>query len=335
MQPFIIVGNGIIRQNAVDEAQAFIHQLSCPVTHSFMAKGLLGKDHPQNYYTFGFNEKDYVLRGIEESDLLVVIGFDFREKLPSEWNKNKVPVLHIDNLPAEVNEGYPVKAELVGDIKETLQLFTTLEIIPKPWEPSGELKKRIEESYSIIEKTKEDTKITIEKILHVLERVQSAQTLVISDVGSHKVSIARTYQPMDANRLIISNGLASMGISIPGAIGAKLAAPEKTIICITGDGGALMTFAELETAKRLGLSFIIILLNDSILKIEDEMMKKKFGESFGVTFTNPDFITLAKSFGVKGMNPKDIIEFEVMLSEAMSLTNEIVLIEAILQQKLQ
>jgi acetolactate synthase-1/2/3 large subunit len=237
-------------------------------------------------------------------------------------------------LPAEVNEGYPVKAELVGDIKETLQLFTTLEIIPKPWEPSGELKKRIEESYSIIEKTKEDTKITIEKILHVLERVQSAQTLVISDVGSHKVSIARTYQPMDANRLIISNGLASMGISIPGAIGAKLAAPEKTIICITGDGGALMTFAELETAKRLGLSFIIILLNDSILKIEDEMMKKKFGESFGVTFTNPDFITLAKSFGVKGMNPKDIIEFEVMLSEAMSLTNEIVLIEAILQQKL-
>ncbi|MDQ0198748.1 acetolactate synthase large subunit [Neobacillus ginsengisoli] len=332
-QPFIIVGNGVVRQEAVKEVQTFLDQLACPVTHSFMAKGILAKDQPQNYYTFGFNEKDYVLRGIEESDLLVVIGFDFVEKLPSEWNRKKVPVLHIDNLPAEVNEGYPVKAELVGNLKETLQLFVTSEITSKPWLPSGDLKKRIEAAFSINEEPNVDSSLTIEKILHVVERVQSDRTLVIADVGSHKVSIARTYQPKHANQLIISNGLASMGISIPGAIGAKLASPEKTVICITGDGGALMTFAELETAKRLGLSFIIILLNDSMLKIEDEMMKKEFGESYGVTFTNPDFITLAKSFGVKGMKPKDIVEFEAMLSEAVGLTNEIVLIEAVLQQK--
>ncbi|MCM2531306.1 acetolactate synthase large subunit [Neobacillus pocheonensis] len=333
-QPFIIIGNGVIRQNAVNEVQAFIQQLACPVTHSFMAKGILAKDHPQNYYTFGFNEKDYVLRGIEESDLLIVIGFDFVEKLPSEWNQKKIPVLHIDNLPAEVEEGYPVNAELVGNLKETLQLFALEEILPRPWVPSGDLKRRIEAAYSINEKKNGDSSLTIEKILHAVERFQTDQTLVISDVGSHKVSIARTFQPMHAKQLIISNGLASMGIGIPGAIGAKLATPERTVICITGDGGALMNFAELETAKRLGLSFVIILLNDSMLKIEDEMMKKKFGESFGISFTNPDFISLANSFGVKAMMPNNIEEFEAMLSEAMSLTKEIVLMDIVLQQKL-
>jgi acetolactate synthase I/II/III large subunit len=328
--PFIIIGNGVIRQGAVEEVQAFIAQLGCPVTHSFMAKGILVKGHPQNYYTFGFNEKDYVLRGIEESDLLVVIGFDFVERLPSEWNRKNIPVIHIDNLPAELDEGYPVMVKLIGNLKETLPLFTTSEIIPKPWQPSGDLKKRIEEAFSIKENTNGDSTLTIEKILHAVERNQTDQTLVISDVGSHKVAIARTYQPNDARQLIISNGLASMGISIPGAIGAKLASPEKTVICITGDGGALMNFAELETAKRLGLSFVIILLNDSMLKIEDEMMKQKFGESFGITFSNPDFIQLAKAFGIRGMKPETIEEFETMLGEAMN-SKEIVLIETVLQ----
>ncbi|WP_066067677.1 acetolactate synthase large subunit [Neobacillus soli] len=333
IRPFIIVGNEVIRQNAVNEVQTLIKQQGSPVAQSFMAKGILPKGHPQNYYTFGFNEKDYVLRGFEEADLLIVIGFDFVEKLPSEWNKKKVPVIHIGATAAEVDEYYPAQVELVGNIKETLTLFLKNEITAKPWQPSGDLKTRIEESYSIMEKESGDSSLTIEKILHVIERVQTDETIVISDVGSHKISIARTYQPKHANQLIVSNGLASMGISIPGAIGAKLAAPEKTVICISGDGGALMNFAELETAKRLGLSFVIILLNDSMLKLEVATMRKKFGDSFGVTFTNPDFIHLAISYGVKGVKPATIEEFEAMLTEAIDSNNEIVLIDTVLTAK--
>jgi acetolactate synthase-1/2/3 large subunit len=329
-RPFVLVGNGVIRQRAVVELQSFIEKLGCPVTNSFMAKGILAKNHPQNYYTFGFNEKDYVLHGIEESNLLVVIGYDFVEKLPSEWNRKNIPVMHIDNLPAEVEIGYPVKVQLVGNLKETLQLLTASDLHPKPWRPFGELKKRIESAYSITGEMNGDSSLTIEKILHAVERKQTDQTLVISDVGSHKISIARTFQPNHAGQLIISNGLASMGISIPGAIGAKLASPEKKVICITGDGGALMNFAEFETARRLGLSFVIILVNDSMLKIEDEMMKQKFGESFGVSFSNPDFLQLAKAFGIRGIKPETIEDFESMLGEAMN-SCEIVLIETVLQ----
>jgi len=332
VRPFIIVGNGVIRQDAVLEVQSFIEQLGSPIVTSFMAKGILPKDHLQNFYTFGFMEKDYVLRGFEEADLLIVIGFDMVEKLPSEWNKKKVPVIHIAGTAADVDEYYPVLAELVGNLKETLPLFLTNNLKAKPWQPSGGLKSRIEESYSIIEKASTDSTLTIETLLHVLERVQTKQIIVISDVGSHKVTIARTYQPKHAKQLIISNGFASMGISIPGAIGAKLAAPEKTVICVTGDGGALMNFSELETAKRLGLSFVIILLNDSMLKLEVDTMEKKFGDSFGVTFTNPDFVQLAESYGARGLKATNVEEFEAMLTEAMNSRGEIVLIDTIVQR---
>ncbi|WP_335518907.1 acetolactate synthase large subunit [Neobacillus drentensis] len=331
-RPFIIVGNGVIRQDAVLEVQSFIEQLGSPIATSFMAKGILPKDHPQNFYTFGFMEKDYVLRGFEEADLLIVIGFDIVEKLPSEWNKKKVPVIHIAATAADVDGYYPVHAELVGNLKETLPLFLANSLKAKSWQPSGGLKSRIEESYSIVEKANTDSTLTIETLLHVLERVQTKQTIVISDVGSHKVTIARTYQPKHAKQLIISNGFASMGISIPGAIGAKLAAPEKTVICVTGDGGALMNFSELETAKRLGLSFVIILLNDSMLKLEVDTMKKEFGESFGATFTNPDFVQLAESYGARGMKATNVEEFEAMLTEAINCQGEIVLIDTIVQR---
>jgi acetolactate synthase I/II/III large subunit len=327
IHPFIIIGNGVIRGGAVKEAQALIDQLGCPVTTSFMGKGILSKDHPENYYTFGFTNKDYVTRGIDEADLLIVIGLDFEEKLPTEWNRKKVPIIHIDATPAEVDEYYPVKAELVGSIRLTLALLISNGIISTGWKPSGKLKNRIEMSYLIEENSNKDTFLTIENILHVIEKVSNEQTIIVSDVGSHKISIARMFQPRNANQLIMSNGFASMGISIPGAIGAKFACPDQTVICITGDGGALMTFSELETAKRLGLSFVIIVLNDSMLKLEVEMMNQKFGESFGTTFANPDFLLLANSFGIKGVRPNSTIEFEEMLRNAIGSKNELILFD--------
>ncbi|MFJ5624665.1 thiamine pyrophosphate-dependent enzyme [Peribacillus loiseleuriae] len=150
-------------------------------------------------------------------------------------------------------------------------------------------------------------------------------------MGAHKVSVARTFQPKHPNRLIISNGSASMGIAIPGLIGAKLACPDATVICLTGDGGALMNFSEIETAKCLGLSFIIIVLNDSILKLEQETMNKMFGKSYGVTFQNSDFVQLATSFGVKGRRVNHVVEFENTLKEVLRSSNELVIIDLALQ----
>lgn len=332
-RPFVIIGNGVLRQGATDELKAFLERLQSPVIHSYMAKGVLPKDHPLNFFTFGFNEADKAVSSIQEADLLIVIGFDFVEKLPKEWNKKRIPVLHIDTLPAEVDEYYLVEIELVGDVKQILRSLHTLDIPAKPWVPAGDIREQTKQSYHIKDKQKEtnDLPLTIEHVLHSIEALSLEKTIVLSDVGAHKVSIARTYQPKQPNGLIISNGLASMGIALPGSIGAKLACPDAQVICITGDGGALMNIAEIETAKRLGLSFIILVLNDGMLKIEEQMMDKKFGASYGVTFQNPDFVQLATSFGIKGRRAKHIAEFESILKEALECSGEIVLIDVVIQ----
>ena len=119
-KPLVIVGNGVIRQEAMAGLLTFVENLKSPVIHSFMAKGVLPKNHPLNYFTFGFNKKDEVLPLIEESDLLIVVGFDFVEKLPKDWNKKMRPIIHIDPLPAEMDEHYPVRRELVGDLNEII-----------------------------------------------------------------------------------------------------------------------------------------------------------------------------------------------------------------------
>lgn len=333
MKPFILVGNGVVRQDAVLEVKTFINTLQAPVAHSFMAKGILEKDHPSNYFTFGFNENDEVLPCIQEADLIITIGFDFVEKLPKSWNEKKIPILHIDSLPAEVNEYYPTEVECVGNIKKTLQSFNQLNLSAKTWVPYGNPKEKIMKAYQINNRQSKpiNSPITIENILHCIEDSTSDNTIVISDVGAHKVSIARTYQPKKPNRLIISNGLASMGIGIPGSIGAKLACPDDPVICITGDGGALMNFAEIETAKRLGLSFIIIVLNDSKLKLEVQQMNKMFGENYGVSYQNPDFVQLAASFGIKSAQARTLDEFESVLNENLRTLDGIILIEVVME----
>lgn len=327
-RPLVIGGNGVIRQGAVAELLIFVENLKSPVIHSFMAKGILPKNHPLNYFTFGFKKNDEVVPMIEQSDLLIVVGFDFVESAPKDWNKKMRPVLHIDPLPAEMDEHYPLKGELVGDLKETFLALNNLDIPSKTWVPMGNLKEQILTAYQIDLKYIEgDQSLTIENMLTVVEKNSTEKTIVISDVGAHKMSIARAYQPAKAGRLIISNGLASMGIAIPGSIGAKLACPNDPVICITGDGGVLMNISELETAKRLGLSFIVIVLNNGSLKLEEQMMVEKFGHSFGAAFGNPDFVQLAESFGIRGVRSTKLAEFEQVLEEALSQSGEITLID--------
>jgi acetolactate synthase I/II/III large subunit len=326
-KPLLIVGNGVIRQEAVADLHTFVEKLQAPVIHSFMAKGVLAKNHHLNFFTFGFQKNEEALPLLEESDLLIVAGFDFIEKAPKDWNKKARSILHIDALPAGMDEYYPVKAELVGDISQTFQLLNRQAIPTKSWSPIGNVKEKIKQSYQIDSDSRENQLLTIENVLKVIEKVTTDRTIVISDVGSHKLSIARTYQPKQANRLIISNGLASMGIALPGSIGAKLACPDDPVICISGDGGALMNISELETAKRLGLSFIFIILNNSTLKLEEQMMQEKFNNSFGTAFGNPDFVQLAVSFGIKGVRPNQLDDFERMLVDALHQTTGLTLID--------
>jgi acetolactate synthase-1/2/3 large subunit len=332
-KPFIIAGNGVIRQQASEALQQFAEHLKTPVTHTFMAKGVLPPEHPLNMYTVGLQVKDYVLCGINEADLIITVGYDFVEYLPIYWNEeNPRPIIHIDTQPAEVDQHYPLAVELVGDIKSTLEYLTRNNKGPKKWMPSGEIHQQLKTELGVVNQeetslsTDNNVKIKPQTILHELEKVITDNTIVISDVGAHKMWIARTFQPKQPNRVIISNGFASMGIALPGAIGAKLACPEDPVVCIMGDGGFLMNAAEIETAKRLGLAFVILVLNDGKYGLIEWKQKNNFDKSYGIDFQNPDFVRLAESFGVVGLRVTAPSELPGILKQAFSM-NEIVLVE--------
>ncbi|MED4755174.1 acetolactate synthase large subunit [Brevibacillus choshinensis] len=332
-KPFIIAGNGVIRQQASKELQAFVESLKAPVAHTFMAKGVLPPDHPLNMYTVGLQMKDYVLCGIHEADLIIAVGYDFVEYLPIYWNENDPkPIIHLDTLPAEVDEHYPVAAELVGDIQSALGYLTEHHKGAKEWMPGGELHQKLKQELAQINEEAsihlEDggVRIKLKTVLDEVSKNASDNTIVISDVGAHKLWIARNYQPKLPNRVVISNGFASMGIAVPGAIGAKIACPDDPVICITGDGGFLMNGVEIETAKRLGIAFTILLLNDSKYGLIDWKLKNRFDASYGVEFENPDFVRFAESFGIVGMRVSHVTELEAALKKALSM-KEIVLVE--------
>lgn len=331
MKPIILVGNGVIRQDATKEVRSLAERLNIPVAHTFKSKGVLTEDDPLNFYTLGFSKDDLIVNIIREADLIITVGFDVIEQAPIDWNLDKKPILHIDTLPAEIDEYYPVMTELVGHIKQTLSLILSKSLSMKEWDDIKDRRERIEDGLGIRKDEVKDSHISLQNVIHTLNEAVPDTAFLISDVGEHKMEIAKKFQPKFPKRLIISNGFASMGVAIPGSIAAKLACPQEPVIAITGDGGFLMSFSELETARRLGLPLIIIVLNDGKLGLEKEMMLQKYPNEYGVYFSNPDFVSLANSFGLKGIRVNKLQDLNTSINSAIE-KNEMLLIEIALTE---
>lgn len=325
-RPIILAGNGVIRDGASETLRKFAEAKNIPVANTFMAKGVLPSDHPLTLYTVGMQEQDYVLCGFDLADVIITVGYDFVEYLPKYWNDEAMhPIVHIDSMPAEVDAYYPVGTELVGDVKEGLGALDSHVDKKELWPKVEQLKTQLVEQLH----TSDDASgspVVPQRILADLKKAEKGEAIVISDVGAHKLWVARMYQPEKPNHTIISNGWASMGIAVPGAIAAKLANPDNPVVAVTGDGGFLMNGVELSTAKRMGLAMVFIIFNDSKFGLIEWKQLKDYGRAHAIEFTNPDFLDFAKSFGVKGVKVKHSDELLPALEEAIA-SDEIVLID--------
>jgi acetolactate synthase-1/2/3 large subunit len=206
---------------------------------------------------------DYEMCGLADADLVIAVGYDMVEFAPRLWNKDgSKKIIHIDTLPAEVDEHYLPTVEIVSEIGEALRALMTACRTRKPPVDEGRLKSTV---LSELNAYVEDDAVPMkpQRILGDMRRVLSDRDVVISDVGAHKLWIARLYPAEQPNTVIISNGFATMGIAVPGGIAAKLAQPDRRVVAVTGDGGFLMNVQELETAKRLGTPFAIVVWVDS------------------------------------------------------------------------
>ena len=323
--PIILAGNGVIRAGAHEALTAFAGQMNIPVANTFMAKGVIPFKHPMALGSVGLQAKDYVGVGFDHADLIIAIGYDLVEYHPHLWHPTRDrAILHIDDTPAEIDAHYGVTLEVLGDIGLSLERIA---LHAKPHQGQA-MRKLRQMMITDMGEHARDTVVPMkpQKLIWDLRTVLDLRDIVISDVGAHKMWLARMFRCEHPNTCLISNGFASMGIALPGAIAAKLACPERTVVAATGDGGFLMNVQELETAKRLGTPIIVLVWNDGGYGLIEWKQMAQFGRPAFVRFGNPDFVKLAESFGARGYRVEPGMSLQDVLREAIA-SNEICVID--------
>ncbi|HEY9826437.1 MAG TPA: acetolactate synthase large subunit [Stenomitos sp.] len=317
--PLVLVGNGVLRAQASAALTDFATQLNLPVANTFMGKGAIRYTHPLAMWAVGLQQRDYISCGFDRTDLVLAVGYDLIEYSPKRWNpRGDIPIIHIGCTPAEIDSSYTPAVEVVGDISDSLQeILRRCDRTSKPQPYALSLRPNMVADY---EQYAEDTGFPIrpQKLIYDLRHVLADEDILISDVGAHKMWIARHFHCVQPNTCLISNGFAAMGIAIPGAIAAKLVYPDRHVIAATGDGGFMMNMQELETALRLQTPFVTLIFNDGGYGLIEWKQMQHFGTSSFIKFGNPDFVKLAESMGLKGYRISDSAELVPVLKDAIA-----------------
>jgi acetolactate synthase-1/2/3 large subunit len=314
--PVIIAGNGVIRQGAADSLISFAEVLRIPVANTFMAKGVMPFSNRLSLGTIGLKAHDLPWFAVEKADVVICVGYDMVEYHPEMWNPNgDKTIVHIDALPAEVDERYILAVGALGDIGASLRGIA-LRAKPQPSAPFQAVRAAIVADRAAYADDR-GFPVKPQKIVWDLREVLGADDIVISDVGAHKMWMSRMYRAERPNTCIISNGFASMGIAVPGAIAAKLAYPQRKVVAVTGDAGFMMNSQEIETALRIGTPCVILIWNDSEYGLITWHQLRHFGRSSHISFNNPDFVKYAESFGAKGYRVERAADLVPTLKRAL------------------
>jgi acetolactate synthase-1/2/3 large subunit len=336
--PVILAGNGCIRKRASKQLKRFIEKTDIMVATTFMGKGSIDDRDPHSLLTAGLSARDHVSEVFEKADVIITIGYDLIEWHPDRWNPNMVKrIVHIDFEPAEVDDHYRCEVEVIADIASSLW-----EINEKIGDPPGfdnslychirdhllhELgfEKYAQDKHddfykeSVAAANSDTFPMKPQRILRDLRALMNDEDILISDVGAHKIWIARNYPTYQPNTCIISNGFCSMAFSLPGAITAKMLYPEKRVVGVMGDGGFLMNVQELATAVERKIACVFVIWEDGGFGMIKWKQENTFGKHSHVTFNNPDFFQLAKSFGAEAYKINSASDFVPTMKKSFKI----------------
>ncbi len=301
-RPIILAGNGCIRKRASKQLRLFCEKTGTPVISTFMAKGCVDMDAEYCLFTVGLQSRDLIACAIEAADLVMTIGYDMVEYPPQLWNSQKDKcIIHADFLPAEIDYHYHPKTELVGDLANTLRFLNErFDKVEKPTYDFKPLLAARRDMQEELEKHADDQTADLirpQKVLWDVRQVMGSKDILLSDVGAHKMWIARHYQCHEPNTCLIPNGFCSMGFALPGAIAAQMVFPDRNILAICGDAGFLMNVQEMETAKRMNSNIVVMVWEDKSYGLIAWKQNNQFGHHTDLSFDNPDWSLLAQSFG--------------------------------------
>lgn len=312
--PLILLGAGANKKKTRDAINFLIEKSGIPFFTTQLGKGIVDERSSLCLGTAALSSNDCVHSAIDSSDLIINIGHDIIEKPPFFMTKDGFDVIAINPLPAHVDEVYFPQIEIVGDILDSvLQLTKHIEQQPH-WNFEFIMKIKKSLDASITEGTHDNTfPVQPPKLVHIVRRAMPSDGIVSLDNGLYKIWFTRNYKAHEPNTILLDNSLASMGAGLPAAIASKIVYPEKKVLAICGDGGFMMNSQEIETAVRLNLHLVVLIVNDrSYGMIKWKQIDMGFDE-FGLDFNNPDFVRYAESYGARGYRITKTDELEPLI----------------------
>ena len=319
--PLMIIGNLAIRKNISKEIMEIANHFKIPTFTTYMGKGAFPESHSLSLGVLSRHAKDELAEIFSNADLIMLVGFDYSEGIkPSLWTVgSKKTVISLDDSILKEGVFYKPDISVTQMVKETLlqvKKYSKSQKVEKPWFDVSQARRKIQQKIRS-RVIKERGKMMPESVMEVISSLNMPSLLVTSDVGLNKYAVGLCLTVEHPKSVMFSNGLSSMGFSLPAAIGAKVADPKKIVISISGDGGFMMNVQELETCKRIGAQVIIIILRDNSLGLIKRMQKNDFKNHLGVDIGNPDFVMLANSFGIKGSVVKSKSDLKNKIKKAI------------------
>lgn len=317
--PLLLIGAAANRKEASVALTQFVDKTGIPFFNTQMGKGVIDERHPLFLGTAALSEGDYLHCAIHRADLIINVGHDVIEKPPFFMDHDGCKVIHINYFSAHIDEVYFPNLNVVGDIATTITHLT------KELKPSGKwdfsyyhkIKAEVEKNLAV---GANDDRFPLipQRIVKAIRDVMPDDGIVTLDNGMYKIWFARNYKAYQPNTLLLDNALATMGAGLPSAMAASLIYPHRKVLAVCGDGGFMMNSQELETARRMNLNLVIVILNDNgygMIKWKQEAMNF---HNFGLDFDNPDFVLYAQSYGVRGHRATSAKHFDELLQQCLN-----------------
>ena len=317
--PLLLIGAGANRLRTSEALKSFVDKTGIYFFDTQLGKGVIDERHEKFLGTAALSADDFVHCAIERSDLIINVGHDVIEKPPFFMEQGGKKVIHINFFAAQVDDVYFPQLNVVGDISNSIEAIT--ESVKVDSKRDFSYFQRVRDVVnSHLTKYFEDKRFPMlpQRLVNVLRGKLDAKDIVTLDNGVYKIWFARNYECYEQNTLLLDNALATMGAGLPSAMMAKQLHPEQKVVSINGDGGFLMNSQELETAVRMGLDLVVIILNDSAYGMIKWKQEGMGFNNFGLDFKNPNFVQYAESFGAHGYRPESHDEFEAVLDTALN-----------------
>ncbi len=317
--PVVLVGAGANRTMTSKMLRAFVEKQGIPFVTTQMGKGVIDDSHPLHLGNATMSSDDFPHRALDAADLILNVGHDVVEKPPFIMETGNRKVIHVNFTPAKVDAVYFPQVGLVGDIANSIwQLNEALE--PQPQWDFSAFEKVANARREQIHRSKDDERFPMlpQRLVHLVREILPDDGIVTLDNGIYKMWFARNYPALHPNTLLLDNALATMGAGMPSAMAAKMVHPERRVLAVCGDGGFMMNSQEMETAVRLGLDIVVLILNDASYGMIQWKQADMGFEDFGVRFGNPDFVKYAECYGATGQRIERSEDFAPTLEKAFA-----------------